>query len=72
MFCKDLKDQAMKIINYEKKERNDNDNNKDKNKVKTITYRLKFIDIYRFMQDSLLNLVDNLSEINNKNPKINL
>ena len=71
MFCKDLKDQAMKIINYEKKERNDNDNNKDKNKVKTITYRLKFIDSYRFMQDSISNLVDNLSEINNKKPENN-
>ena len=47
---------------------NDNDKNKDKDtkKVKTITCRLKFIDSYRFMQDSLSNLVDNLSEINNK------
>ena len=33
---------------------------------KTTTYKLKFIDNYRFMQDSLSNLVDNLSEINNK------
>ena len=41
---------------------NDNDNYKDK----TVTYKLKFIDSYRFMQDSLSNLVDNLSEINNK------
>ena len=46
-----------------------NDNDKDKNKVKTITYRIKFIDSCRFMQDSLSNLVDNLSEINNKEPK---
>ena len=46
----------------------DNDNDKAKNKVKTFTYRLKFIDSYRFMQDSLSNLVDNLSEINNKRP----
>ena len=45
----------------------DNDNDKDKNKVKTITYRIKFIDSCRFMQDSLSNLVDNLSEINNHN-----
>ena len=36
---------------------------------KTTTYKLKFIDSYRFMQDSLSNLVDNLSEINNKEPK---
>ena len=40
---------------------------KIKNKVKTITYRIKFIDSCRFMQDSLSNLVDNLSEINNHN-----
>ena len=45
---------------------NDSDNDNDKNKVKTVTYRLKFIDSYRFMQDSLSNLVNNLSEINNK------
>ena len=44
---------------------NDNDNDKDK----TVTYKLKFIDSYRFMQDSLSNLVDNLSAINNKEPK---
>ena len=36
---------------------------------KTTIYKLKFIDSYRFMQDSLSNLVDNLSEINNKEPK---
>ena len=35
-------------------------------KDKTVTYKLKFIDSYRFMQDSQSNLVDNLSEINNK------
>ena len=35
-------------------------------KDKIVTYKLKFIDSYRFMQDSLLNLVDNLSEINDK------
>ena len=46
-----------------------NDNTKAKNKVKTITYRLNFIDSCRFMQDSLSNLVDNLSEINNKEPQ---
>ena len=44
----------------------DNDNDNDKDKVKTVTYRLKFIDSYRFMQDSLSNLVNNLPEINNK------
>ena len=35
-------------------------------KKKIVTYRLKFIDTCRFMHDSLSNLVDNLSEINNK------
>ena len=47
----------------------DNDNDKDKNKVKTVTYRLKFIDSYRFMQSSLSNHVNNLFEINNKELK---
>ena len=47
----------------------DKDKDKAKNKVKTVTYRLKSIDSFRFMQDLLLNLVDNLSEINNKEPK---
>ena len=53
---------------------NDNDNDNDKKngkgrKAKTITYRLRFIDSCRFMQDSLSNLVDNLSGINNKECK---
>ena len=48
----------------------DNDKDKAKNKVQTVTYRLKFIDSYRFMQDSLSSLVDNLSEVNNKNLEI--
>ena len=39
---------------------------KEHNNGKTTTYKLKFIDNYRFMQDSLSNLIDNLSEINNK------
>ena len=33
---------------------------------KTTTYKLKFIDSCRFMHSSLSNLVNNLSEINNK------
>ena len=37
-------------------------NNGDK---KIITYKLKFIDSYRLMQDSLSNLVDNTCEIFN-------
>ena len=35
--------------------KNENDN------ARIITYKLKFIDSYRFMSDSLSNLVDNLS-----------
>ena len=31
-----------------------------------ITYKLKFIDSYRFMQTSLSSLVDNLSEVYDK------
>ena len=38
---------------------------------KTSIYKLKFIDSYRFMQDSLSNLVYNLSEIDKKEPEIN-
>ena len=34
---------------------------KEHDNGKTTTYKLKFIDSYRFMQDSLSNLVDNLS-----------
>ena len=41
---------------------------KEHDNGETITYKLKFIDSCRFMQSSLLNLVDNLSEINNKEP----
>ena len=38
-----------------------NNNNNNKN-----TYKLEFIDSYRFMQSKLSDLVDNLSEINKK------
>ena len=38
---------------------------KEHDNGKSTIYKLKFIDNYRFMQDSLSNLVDNLSEINN-------
>ena len=33
---------------------------------KTVTYKIKFIDTCRFMQSKLSDLVDNLSEIDNK------
>ena len=41
---------------------------KEHDNGKTTTCKLKFIDSCRFMQGSLSNLVDNLSEINNKEP----
>ena len=37
--------------------------NKEHDNGKTTMYKLKFIDSYRFMQNSLSSLVDNLSEI---------
>ena len=39
-----------------KKDKNDND------KITKISYKIKFIDSYRYMSTSLLNLVSNLSE----------
>ena len=42
---------------------------KNSKKKKTITYKIKFIDSYRFMQSKLSDLVDNLSGINNKECK---
>ena len=36
---------------------------------KTIPYKIKFIDTYRFMQSKLSDLADSLSEINNKDCK---
>ena len=45
---------------------NDEDEDDEESKPKEITYRIKFIDSCRFMQDSLSNLVDNLSELKNR------
>ena len=45
------------------KKKHDNDNGE------TITYKIKFIDTCRFMQIKWSNLVDNVSEINNKDCK---
>ena len=42
---------------------------KEHDNGKPSIYKLKFIDSCRFMKDSLSNLVDNLSDINNKEPK---
>ena len=41
---------------------------KDLDNGKTITYKLKFIDSYRFMDRPLASLIDDLSEINMKKP----
>ena len=42
---------------------------KEHDNGKTITYKIKFIDSCRFMRSKLSDLVDNLSEINNKDCK---
>ena len=42
---------------------------KECDNTKTITYKLKFIDSFRFMSTSLSSLVDNLSEIYKKECK---
>ena len=39
---------------------------KEHDNDKRITYKIKFVDTCRFMPSKLPNLVDNLSEINNK------
>ena len=65
MVDKDQKDDN--DSDNDKNERNGEDEKKDKDKkARIITYRLRFIDSCRFMQDSLSTLVDNLSGINNK------
>ena len=58
-----------KVLDNDNDNDGDNDSDNDKDKIETITYRIKFIDSYLFMQDSLSNPVNNLSEINNKEPK---
>ena len=42
---------------------------KENDNGKIITYKLKFIDSYRFMQSSLASLVDNVSEVYGKECK---
>ena len=49
---------------------NDHDHDNDSDKDKAVTFKLKFIDSYRFMLGSLSSLADNLSEVNNKNLEI--
>ena len=65
MVDKDQKDDN--DSDNDKNEKNGEDEKKDKDKkARIITYRLRFIDSCRFMQDSLSTLADNLSGINNK------
>ena len=42
---------------------------KEHDNGKTTTYKLKFIDSYRFMEDSVSNLTDNWSGIDKKEPE---
>ena len=42
---------------------------KENDNVKKITYKLKFVDSYRFISTSLSNLVDNLSGVYDKECK---
>ena len=42
---------------------------KENDNGKTVTYKIKFIDTGRFLQNKLSDLADNFSEINNKDCK---
>ena len=57
-----LGENAEKYITFSAPIKKEHDNGK------TITYKLKFIDSCSFIQSSLSNFVDNLSEINSKEP----
>ena len=58
-----LAENTEKYISFSAPIKNEHDNNK------TITFKIKSIDTCRFTQSKLSDLVDNLSEINNKNCK---
>ena len=58
-----LGENTEKYISFSVPIKKEHDNNK------TITYKIKFVDTCRFMPSKLSNLVDNLSEINNKDCK---
>ena len=60
-----LGDNTEKYISFSVPIKKEHDNDNDK----PITYKLKFIDACRFMRSKLSDLVDNLSEINNKDCK---
>ena len=61
-----LRENTEKYISFSVPVKKEVANDYNKKKKKTITYKLKFIDSYRFMQSKLSDLVDNLSEINEK------
>ena len=50
--------------------KNEEEDDNGKKERKPPTYKIKFIDSYRFMQSKLSDLVDNLSEINKKECKV--
>ena len=58
-----LRENTEKYITFSVPLKKENDNGE------IITYKLKFIDSYRFMQTSSSNLVDNLSEVYDKECK---
>ena len=58
-----LGENTEKYISFSVPVKKEHDNNK------TVTYKLKFFDTFRFMQSKLSDLVDNLSEISNKDCK---
>ena len=58
-----LGENTEKYISFPVPIKKEHDNNK------TITYKIKFVDTCRFMPSKLSDLVDNLSEINNKDCK---
>ena len=60
-----LGENTEKYITFSVPIKKENDDDDDK----IITYKLEFIDSYRFMDRKLLDLTDNLSEINNKDCK---
>ena len=54
-----LDENTEKYITFSEPIKKDKDGN---NKTRKISYKIKFIDSFRFMSSSLSNLVDNLSE----------
>ena len=58
-----LVENAGKYVSFSVSIKKEHDNNK------TITYKMKFVDTFRFMSIKLLDLVNKLSEINNKDCK---